>query len=440
MTVVLIRAFLIMHRLLIAVFSISASHCLADGSAPARGEEWPEFRGPTGQGHATARGLPLEWSTTKNVVWKQPVPGVGWSSPVVSRGRVILTTGVSGAEGRAALQVLCFEVNTGQLAWTTEVFPAEEAAPKPGHAKGSPASPTAIIEGDRIYAHFGHRGTACLDRDGKLVWRNDSLGYDPVHGNGGSPVLVGDFLIYNGDGATEPFVVALAKKTGAVAWKVRRGASAAKQNFSFCTPLLINAGGRAQLITPGSGAVFALDPQDGRELWRVRYGTGYSVVPRPVFGHGLVFIGTGFNRADLLAIRVDGEGDVTDTHVAWRTAKGAPLTPSVLLVGDELYAVSDMGVATCFDAKSGDVHWQERIDGNYSASPLAAAGRIYFQNETGTGTVLKADKKFTKLATNELGERTLASYAVTGESLLIRTEQFLYRIGQRGDSGAESSR
>lgn len=421
---------ILMFRLIFPIFVFSVSLCLAALTRAASGDEWPEFRGPTGQGHATAQGLPLEWSTVKNVVWKQPVPGVGWSSPVVSQGRVILTTGVLGLEGRASLQVLSLDLSTGQPVWTTEVFPAEETAPKPVHAKGSPASPTAIIEGDRIYAHFGHRGTACLDRDGKVVWRNASLAYDPVHGNGGSPALVGDFLIYNGDGAKEPFVVALDKKTGAVAWKTPRGTTAAKQNFSFCTPLLINVGGRAQLITPGSGAVSALDPKDGRELWRVRYGTGYSVVPRPVFGHGLVFIGTGFNRADLLAIRVDGAGDVTDTHVAWRTAKGAPLTPSVVLVGDELYAVSDMGVASCFDAKSGEVHWQERIDGNYSASPLAAGGRIYFQNEMGTGTVLKADKKFIKLATNDLEERTLASYAVAGDTFLIRTEQHLYRVGQ----------
>jgi outer membrane protein assembly factor BamB len=187
--------------------------------------------------------------------------------------------------------------------------------------------------------------------------------------------------------------------------------------------------GQPQLVTPGSGAVSALDPRTGREIWRVDYARGYSVVPRPVFGHGLVFVATGFNRADLLAIRPDGQGDVTDTHVAWRTSRGAPLTPSVLLVGDELYAVNDAGIASCWDAKTGKLHWQERIEGNYSASPIAAGGRIYFQNETGTGTVLKAGREFAKLATNSLGEPTLASYGVAENALFIRTDRHLYRIG-----------
>jgi outer membrane protein assembly factor BamB len=240
--------------------------------------------------------------------------------------------------------------------------------------------------------------------------------------------MVDGRLVFNADGAENPFVVALDKNTGDVVWKVERKAEA-RQTFSFCTPLLITVNGRRQIITPGSGAVSALDPKDGREIWRVRYGQGYSVVPRPVHGHGMVFIATGFNRADLLAIRVDGEGDVTDTHVAWRTTKGAPLTPSVLLIGDELYAVNDAGIASCFDARTGTVHWQERIEGNYSASPIVVGDRIYFQSETGTGTVLKASREFTKLATNQLGERTLASYAVAENSFFIRTEKHLFRIG-----------
>jgi outer membrane protein assembly factor BamB len=398
-------------------------------------EDWPEFRGPTGQGHSTATNLPVEWSAEKNVVWKQAVPGSGWSSPVISRGRIFLTTGVKGAEGGPSLRALCFETATGRLLWDTEIFTTAESAAQPMHDKNSPASPTPLIEGEHVYVHFGHHGTACVDWSGKVIWRNNSLRYNPVHGNGGSPILVDDKLIFNADGARDPFVVALNKKTGDVAWKVARTVDA-RQTFSFCTPLLITVNGQRQVITPGSGAVTALDPNDGRELWRFRYGQGYSVVPRPVYGFGLVFIATGFNRADLLAVRADGEGDVTDTHLAWRTTKGAPLTPSVILVGEELYAVSDMGVASCFDAKTGNVHWQERLDGNYSASPLAAEGRLYFQNENGTGTVINASREFTKLATNPLEERTLASYAVAENSLFIRTAGHLYRIARAGtDAG-----
>lgn len=407
--------------------AIAASTSAATSSA----NDWPEFRGPTGQGHANATGLPLEWSPTHHVVWKQPVPGSGWSSPVIARGQVVLTTGVPGTNGAPSLRAAAFDSATGRPLWDTELFAATEVKALPIHGKNSPASPTPLIEGDRVYVHFGHHGTGCLDLAGKILWRNNRLGFDPVHGNGGSPILVGNLLVFNGDGAKDPFVVALDKTTGEIAWKVPRTATV-NSKFSFCTPLLITVNGQAQIISAGSGAVSALDPKDGRELWRVRYGQGYSVVPRPVFAQGLLFIATGFNRADLIAIRPEGEGDVTDTHIAWRTTKGAPLTPSVVVVGEELYAVNDAGIASCWDAKTGTLHWQERLEGNYSASPLAAGGRIYFQNETGTGTVIKASREFTRLATNKMEERTLASYAVADNALFIRTAGNLYRIAESG--------
>ena len=358
------------------------------------------------------------------------MPGAGWSSPAISGGRIFLTTGVPNASGGVSLRALALDVASGRALWETEVFSATEASVKPVHTKNSPASPTAIVEGDRIYLHFGHHGTACLDRAGEILWRNHSLRYDPLHGNGGSPALAGDRLVFNSDGTKDPFVVALEKATGEVAWKVPRGITV-KSYFSFCTPLVISVNGRIQIITPGSGAVWALDPKDGREIWRVRYGEGYSVVPRPVFAHGLLFIATGFNRADLLAIRPDGAGDVTDTHVAWRTTKGAPLTPSVVVAGDELYGVADSGIATCWDAKTGTVHWQERLEGNYSASPIVAEGKIFFLSEEGVGTVVKAAQTFEKIATNKLEERALASYAVADGALFIRTAGHLYRIGRR---------
>ena len=397
-------------------------------ATPTAAPDWPEFRGPTGQGHATTTGLPLEWSTTKNVVWKQPVPGLGWSSPVIAGGRIFLTSGVNTSDSQASLHALALDAATGRILWNTVIVADATITPDTIHKKNSPASPTAIVDGDRIFVHFGHHGTACLDRDGKILWRTSELAYDPLHGNGSSPILVGDKLVFTADGTADPFVAALDKNTGKLAWKFTRTVQP-RQTFSFCTPLLVTIDGQPQIIAPGAGAVSALNPQDGRELWHVRYGSGYSVVPRPVAGHGLLFVATGFNRADLLAIRMGAaSGDVTDSHLAWRTTKGAPLTPSLVLVGDELYGVNDAGLATCWDAKTGSVHWQEKIDGNYSASPLAAEGRIYFQNETGTGTVLAAEKTFKKLATNKLEERTLASYAVTGNAFLIRTEKHLYRI------------
>ncbi|MBM3866694.1 MAG: serine/threonine protein kinase [Verrucomicrobia bacterium] len=389
--------------------------------------EWPEFRGPTGQGSSAARGLPVEWSETRHVAWVTPIPGAGWSSPVAGDGRVFLTAGRPRAEGGASLHVLALEAATGRVLWDREVFAGAGIEAQPPHRKNSPASPTPLLADGRVYAHFGHLGSACLDREGRILWRNDEVRYDSVHGNGGSPVLAGDLLIHHADGAKDPFVIALDRNTGAVRWRTARTVRP-KQTFSFATPLLVGEGAAAQLISPASGAVAALDPRDGRELWHVRYGGGFSVVPRPVVGHGLVFVATGYARADLLAIRLGGSGDVTDTHVAWRTTKGAPLTPSLVLDGDELYGVSDMGVATCWDARTGNVHWQEKLEGGYSASPLLADGRLYFQNENGLGTVVAAGRGFRRLANNSLGERTLASYAVTGRALLIRTESRLYRI------------
>lgn len=400
---------------------------------PAFAADWPEFRGPTGQGHALATALPIEWSPTKNVTWKQAVPGVGWSSPVIVGGRIYLTTAVKGPAATPSLRTLCLDAANGRIMWDTEIFSPAESGNQPIHQKNSQASPTPILEGNRLYVHFGHHGTAALDLAGKIVWRNNRLGYTPLHGNGSSPILVGDRLVFSADGTEDPALIALDKNSGELVWKVLRSVKA-KQKFSFATPLLITVNGRPQIISPASGAVYALDPQDGREIWHARYGTGFSVIPRPVFAHGLLFIGTGYNRADLLAIRADGAGDVTDTHIAWRTTKGAPLTPSVVVVGDELYAVNDAGIATCWDAKTGTVHWSERLEGNYSASPVAVGDRLYFLSENGIGTVVKAGKQFTKLATNHLGERSLASYAVAADALFIRTEGNLYRIAQGSSS------
>jgi outer membrane protein assembly factor BamB len=417
-----------LNRLVVTVITAAVT-ILGQAATPSQAD-WTEFRGPTGQGLSAAKSLPVEWSASKNVVWKQAIPGLGWSSPVVQQGQVFLTTAVTGSEGGPSLHALCLNAATGRVLWNTEVFKSTETQPKPMNGKNSHASPTPVLEGDRLYVHFGHHGTACLDRSGKIIWRMNSLPYPPTHGNGGSPILVDNKLVYGADATSAPFVVALDKATGKVLWKVNRTAQV-KNKFSFCTPLLITVKGQPQIISPGSGAVSALDPRDGHEIWRVRYGEGYSVVPRPVYSQGLIFIGTGFNKADILAIRPDGHGDVTETHVAWRTTKGAPLTPSMLVVGEELYAVSDDGLASCFEAKTGKVNWQERVSGKYSSSLLAADGHLYLQNETGTGTVLKLGKTFTVLATNSLPERSLASYAVADGTLFIRTAENLYRIANR---------
>lgn len=391
----------------------------------AGGADWPEFRGPTGQGHASATGLPLQWNAASHVAWRVAIEGEGWSSPVLKAAKLYLTSAVLNA-GKETLRVLSLDARSGKILWNVAVLTPERS---PGiHPKNGHASPTSIIEGDRLYVHFGHQGTACLDLTGKILWRNTGLPYSPVHGNGGSPIIVDDLLIFSSEGERDPFVAALDKATGSIRWKTAR-VTPANKKFSFSTPLLITVAGQKQVISPGSGAVCAYDPKDGRELWRVRYGQGYSVIPRPVFGHGMIFIGTGYDSPSIYAIKVEGaSGDVTDSHVAWTLKKGAPYTPSLLLVGEELYAVSDNGIASCLDAKTGAVHWQERTGGECSASPIFADGRIYVQNETGTGVVLQPGKEFKKLAENPLGERTLASYAVDDGTLYIRSAQHLFKI------------
>ena len=396
-------------------------------AGPLHAEDWREFRGPTGQGHYDGKNLPIEWSTTKNVVWKTPVPGHGWSSPIVLAGRVYVTTAlpVQGAND-VSLSALCLDAGTGKVVWQKEVFLQDGAKAPEIHSKNSHASPTPITDGKLIFVHFGHQGTACLDLEGNIVWRSIEHRYDPVHGNGGTPILADGRLVFSADGGNTQFVIALDKATGKTAWKTSRKSTATRK-FSFSTPLLIDVKGKKQIISPASDAVVAYDPADGKEIWRARY-DGYSVIPRPVFGHGMIFISSGYDSPSVLAIRVDGKGDVTDSHVVWTTQKGAPHTPSMLLVRDELYMVSDRGLATCLDAKTGTVHWQERVHGNYSASPFFADGKVYLQSEDGVTTVLRAGKEFNVLATSKLGERTFASYAVADGAIYLRTETLLYRI------------
>jgi outer membrane protein assembly factor BamB len=392
-------------------------------------EDWPQFRGPTGQGISSETKLPLDWGLDKNVAWKTAIPGLGWFSPVVHKVRVFVTTAVPVPGSQPAdqsLRALALDARTGKVLWDTEVFHQDGKTAPRIHSKNSHASPTPLTDGHRLYVHFGHQGTACLDLDGKVIWRNRDLKYRPVHGNGGSPILVGEALIFSCDGGDRQFVVALKRESGKVLWQTPRKTDAFKK-FSFGTPLLITVGGKKQVVSPGSNLVCAYDPDTGEEIWRVRH-EGYSIVPCPVFGHGLVFLSTGYDDPVLLAIRPDGRGDVAETHVAWKARQGVPLNPSPILAGDELYLISDGGVASCRDARTGKLHWKERIGGAHSASPLLAGNRIYFLDEQGTATVIRAGRQFEVLARNALAERTQASYAAADGAIFLRTAKHLYRL------------
>jgi outer membrane protein assembly factor BamB len=413
----------LVRRVLATAFVMAAL-----SGAAAHGQDWPQFRGPTGQGHADARGVPLQWSETQSVKWKVQVGGRGWSSPVVAQGRVWLTTSVevpASERERAglSLRALAFDATTGKGVVDVEVFRLTDL--RPLNEKNSFASATPILDGDRVYVHFGADGTAALSTSGEILWKA-RYNYDSQHGGGGSPVLYDDLLIFNCDGDYEAFVVALDTKTGKERWKQNRRKPVAQ---AYTTPLVISVNGRDQLISVGAYRAGAYDPATGRELWRVSYTNGFSNVPRPVFGKGLVFIATGFQVPSLIAVRPDGEGDVTRSHVAWTLSRGAPYTPSPILVGDELYVTSDTGVLTVVDAVSGSVHFQARLGGNYSASPVLAEGRIYFQSEEGVTTVIAPGKTFNRLAVNRIDGAMLASMAMSGGAIYVRSDSHLYRIG-----------
>ncbi len=409
--------------------------------------DWPQFRGPHGNGVSSAVGLPLHWSETQNVRWKVAIPGRGHSSPVVLGKRIWMTTAVKTTtkemgQGTDKMQVaeevvlgaICLDRATGSLLYHRELFRLQN--PEPVHALNSYATPTPVVEQGRLYCDFGDFGTACLDAaTGEILWQQ-RLGVEHQAGPGSSPVLWQDLLLVVRDGCDAQYVAALDKRTGQIAWRTDRPeieADSGELKKSFSTPLIIDVEGRPQAIIVGAHWIVAYDPATGKSIWQVRHGTGYSLAPRPVWGHGMVYTTTGGYVPQLWAIRVDGKGvdrhrDVSETHVVWKATKQIPLQSSPLLVGQELYIVSDQGIASCFDALTGETHWRERLGGNYGASPVFADGRIYLFSREGKTTVLKPGSQFTRLAANQIQGAVTATPAPVGKSIFLRTEEHLYRI------------
>ncbi|RLS29982.1 MAG: serine/threonine protein kinase [Planctomycetota bacterium] len=415
---------------MIAAAFVPAS-CLTLATTPLLAEDWREFRGPGGQGQSQASDLPTSWGAEQHIRWKSAIAGKGWSSPIIDEGRIFLTTAVPSEETppeRQSLRAMCLDAATGKILWDKEVFSKSMSDAK-NHTKNSFASPTPITDGKHIFVHFGPDGTACLDRDGETVWSNAALNYNPQHGAGGSPIFADNLLVFHSDGATDPFIVALERDGGAVAWKTARP-EMPDPKFSFATPLLLEAEGRRQLVSPASHMVCSYAPDSGEELWRVRYPNKWSVVPRPVFSHGLVFVCTGYDGpAELLAIRPTGLGDVTETHIAWKTDDNVPHNPSPVVVGDAIYLVADNGIASCRDVATGTLHWRQRLGGNFSSSLVHAGGRLYIISEQGVCTVFAADPSaYKELGTSDMGEQALASLAPAEGAIFLRTEGHLYRI------------
>jgi outer membrane protein assembly factor BamB len=392
----------------------------ATAQAPAA--DWPQFRGPTGEGLSTEAVLPLEWSEEKNIRWATEIPGRGWSSPALLAGKIWLTTAVD--DGKQ-LRAICVDAATGHVLHDVLVFELDD--PGAIHSKNSHASPTPWVEPDRVYIHFGAHGPACLDSAGKILWKT-RLEYDHRHGPAASPVVVDQLLIISCDGDDKQFVVALDKLTGKEVWRAEREGA-----MAYCTPLLIqvpkgDGTTQPQIVCPGGEWVMAYEPRTGKEIWKVRYPKGYSNVPRPVYAQGVVVVSSGYNTPVVFAIDPAGEGDITDTHVRWQMKRGAPLNPSPVVVGEEIYFVSDAGIASCVDLKTGKVHRQQRIPGNYSSSWVSAAGRLYITNEAGVTTVIKPGIEFEVLAENTLPGRTLATLAPADGVIYYRSADKLYRI------------
>jgi outer membrane protein assembly factor BamB len=393
------------------------------------GDNWPEFRGPHGDGHADAHGLPVRWSETENVRWKTAIHGKGWASPVLWGDQVWLAT--APADG-TKLQALCVHRDTGEVLHDLEIFDN----PRPAFCIdfNSYASSTPAIEEGRIYLHYGSAGTACVaTTSGKILWTRRDLPCNHFRGPGSSVVLHGDRLVLTFDGFDSQYLVALDKRTGKTLWKTDRRLDYTTTNGdlkkAYSTPTIIKVDGRELVISPSAQATQAFDLASGEEIWRVNH-EGMNSSCRPLYAHGHLFVTTGHNNK-LLALRADGKGDLTASNIDWKYTATVPTRSSPLLIDDLIYTVTDNGIAGCVEARTGNKVWRERLGGAFSASPIDADGRIYFFNQEGLGFVLAPGRKFELLAANKLSQGCMASPAAVGTALFVRTRTHLYRIEQK---------
>ncbi len=400
---------------------------------PAFGDEWARFRGPNGQGISGETDLPLVWSATENVAWKTEIPGIGWSSPIVCGPHVYLTTAT---EEGVSCRVICVNRNDGSLAWNTEVH---RQTPGPKRAQNSYATPTPVTDGKRVYAAFYDGTIAAVDLSGNPVWKNTEVRFHSLHGLGASPVIVDNKIVMPFDGSSreertlgwkQPWekavVLALDADTGSVRWRGKRG----KSRVGHVTPILLEGG--TQIVSAGGDRVQGFDASTGDRTWSI-YSQGEGVTPSPVVGEGLIFTSSGFEEPTIRAIRPGGMGDVTETHIAWEQTKGVPALPSPLYVKPFLYTITRDNILHCLEASSGDIVWLNRLKGGHSASPVYADGRIYITSEDGVTIVIRPGDEYDEIARNDIGERCLASMAVSQGQFFIRSEQHLFCIGTQSD-------
>jgi outer membrane protein assembly factor BamB len=429
--------------------------CWLPAVATAADVDWPQWRGPDGQGHAAAaRDLPVTWSETENVAWKTPLGGRGWSSPVIGDGRIWLTTAIereattgkkarvlAGNRTAAQLEVsesvtiraVCLDQDSGAILHDVELFTIHD--PQPIHKLNSFASPSPVLVGGRLYCHCGDFGAVCLDAaSGEVLWRNRDLRLNHENGPGSTPVIWQDKLIVHLDGSDLQSIAAYDTASGKIAWRTTRSGTLRDDpqlKKAYGTPLILPLDGRDVVLSPAADWLYAYDPATGLELWKMSYGVlGFSIVPRPVAADGLLFVSTSFLQPELLACRLDGPA--TPPEIVWREKKGAPTMASPLVVDGLLFMVSDKGIATCLEAATGERVWTERLGGNVSSSPLFADGRIYVGNRDGETFVIRPRREFELLATNHLEGGIFATPAAVGRAIYLRTEHALYRLNKKG--------
>ena len=402
-----------------------------------RAEDWPRFRGPTGQGISGELEAPLKWGPQENVAWKVAIPGEGWSSPIVSGDRVFVTAAAD--EGKAC-HVVALSRADGSVLWNTKVFEQET---KRKERKNSYATPTPVTDGTTVYAFFGSGGAAAVAAaDGRVVWTNQDNPFYSQHGLGASPILHDGLVLMPFDGSSpgpdttvgwktpweEAFILALDAKTGKERYKAKRGRS----RIAHITPSIAEVGGKPLLVSGAGDVVQGFDPATGERLWSV-FSQGEGVTPSVVIGDGVAFTSSGFEAETIRAVRLDPQarGDVTKTHLLWEQKKGVPTQPSFLYHDRLLYTIKENGILQCLDATTGEIVWKENLDGTFSASPVFAAGRIYILGENGTTTVIAPGRTFKELAENELEGPCQASPAVSGGQIFIRSATHVYCVGKK---------
>jgi outer membrane protein assembly factor BamB len=398
-------------------------------------ENWPRFRGPTGQGTSTETNLPTKWSQNENIAWKTEIPGESWSSPIVWNDKVFVTTAT---EAGTSCRVLCLNREDGKFLWNVEVF-KQPTLRKEG--RNSYATPTPCTDGQAVYAVFGGGSIAALDFSGKTLWTNHDVEFYSQHGLGASPILYSDLLIMPFDHSAregerrvgwqipwdKSFILALDTKTGKQRWKAMRGQS----RIAHVTPNITDVGGKPQLVSGAGDVIQGYNPDTGAKLWEVK-SQGEGVVPSIVIGDGLAYSVSGFEKPTIRAVHLDpaARGDITATHLVWEQKKNVPNIPSLLLANNLLFSITDAGRLTCMDPKTGEIIWEENLRAKFAPSPVYADGKVYLLSEEGETTVFEAAREFKPISKNPLNERCQASPAISNGNLFIRTEKNLYCVGE----------